>query len=433
MIKYLIFIASLLLIPTGIIQAQNLTINPYSRYGVGLIFHNSSGRNASMGGIGIGTANFTSVNRLNPASYVDVFRTSLDLSGFYQFSRFVSDDAAESQNTAGFQNISFVFPSTRQRFSIAFGFSPYSAVGYEINDFNEVELEDTTHINVSSYSGRGGLNQGFVGFGLRISKKFRAGANFAYTFGNTRYDWLSYIQNQGSEDPLVPDPLYRPVSITQKIFVRGLGGQLGVQYADTLHRKSKTLLRLGATIDYNLEMKASRLTEYSNSSVLDTLFNSEEDGTILIPPTFGVGFEFTRPLNWSFGVDISYQNWRNFTFFQDSVFGAASLRFRAGGEYIPKYNDLKYFKRVAYRAGVYRLQTALEFNDRPITDWGVTFGFGFPTSLRKSTIFSSARINAGFQLGKRGSLVYHPMAEWYGRFQLGITVSELWFFKREVD
>ncbi|MEO1452047.1 MAG: hypothetical protein AAFV07_21120, partial [Bacteroidota bacterium] len=106
--------------------AQNLTLSPYSRYAIGDIFSSSSVRNASMGGIGVATDNFFSINRVNPASYADIAFTTMDVSAFFQFNQLRTDESTATPFNGGLHDAAFAFSNNKAPV-IAFGFAPYSS------------------------------------------------------------------------------------------------------------------------------------------------------------------------------------------------------------------------------------------------------------------------------------------------------------------
>ena len=229
--------------------AQQLTRSPFSRYGIGDVLNNSTTRNEAMGGIGIASNNYFSVNRLNPASYGDLVFTTMDVSGFGQFSTLRSNVSTEEEASAGFQNIFFGFPAN-SKLAFAFGFSPYSVVGYDVTSASEIPYRDTVQLSTISYTGDGGINQAFLGAAVKLlDQKLRIGANLAYSFGNTRYKSLSFNSNAGLGG--------LTVDLTEENFVGGFSTQIGFIYQDTLVQKAGAddiLFRFGATTDYNFDL-----------------------------------------------------------------------------------------------------------------------------------------------------------------------------------
>ncbi len=445
--KAFFYIFTFILLGTSFapLKGQTLTLSPYSRYGIGDVFSYSSTRNAAMGGLGIGASALYTPNRMNPASYVDFLnynpkgrfdlrRTTLDISGFSTYSRqeLQKDNSVSNQTTAGFRDISYLFPSNK-KIVLTAGFAPYSTVGYLIADTFRIQRDDTlANLAQIDYTGRGGLNQGYIGFGTSCLKnRLRVGSNLYYAFGNIQYEWRSRVAVAGVNE----------VRTTKSTYIRGGGIHLGVQYQDTLRRDSMgvpLIVRVGAVSDLSLFMNAKRLTEYASISfssvVNDTLGTGEESQRIKIPQRYGFGFEFSKPLKWYAGADVMIQNWKNFQYFNDPSDLRQDIQIGVGGEFTPNYIGDKYFQRINYRAGAYYHKTYLNYDGHPIHDNGITFGFGLPMSKSKQPMSDFlGRFNLSVELGKKGNTQYHLMQEWYTRVRFGITVSERWFVRRVVD
>ncbi|MEO0581198.1 MAG: hypothetical protein AAF135_03150 [Bacteroidota bacterium] len=423
-----IFFYILLAVLGSQLHAQNLTVSAYSRYALGDIIDNTTTRNAGMGGLGVASDNFFSINRANPASYADIVFSTMDIAVFGQPTQVRTDAGENRPVTAGFQNLSFAFPANKGPV-IAFGFAPYSTTGYDIFDSRIIEL-DTTYIQQVDYQGDGGLNQVFLGTAFKtLDKKLRIGFNANYLFGNTLLSWDYTLRNTDSS--LVTG--ITPTSIVRDVYVRGLQGQVGLMYVDTLNKEKRTYIRLGATADYSLNLRADRFTISNEDTV------SASDLTrIQLPSKFGFGVMVHQLGHWSVGADFTYQDWNTFQYFNDSTALGPEFRIGLGGEWIPNVESFKYLRRIAYRLGVYMKQTYILVEDEPISDMGVSFGFGLPTGRSGNNRFnrgrSSSRLNLSFELGRRGSLAAgFPVEENYARIRLGINLNERWFVRRVVD
>ena len=335
-------IIAILLLPLGFsgwANAQQLTLSPYSRYGVGDINPGTTPRNMAMGNLGVATMNYASINRLNPASYADLFFTTMDFSGFGQSVRMKSRESVENQFTSGFQSIMFGFP-TNKNLVLSFGFAPYSAVGYKISSVYEVEIADTLQSGVANYLADGGLNQAYIGFATwMLKKKLKLGLNGFYSFGNTTYQWQSAVANQSVTT-------YTDVQVERKTFLGGAGFQAGIIYADTLSGQNSTdlggldakplvLWRLGANMEYNSRLFGDRITTFTNRLVTDTIGTLEE-GRVAVPTRYGVGFAVTSPGMWEFSAEFHYQDWNKFEYFSEDIGLGDGYRIAAGGEWIPK-------------------------------------------------------------------------------------------------
>ena len=110
-------------------------------------------------------------------------------------------------------------------------------------------------------------------------------------------------------------------------------------------------------------------------------------------------------------------------------------KFSVGGFYLPKHNSISsYWDRVIYRAGIRAEQTGLMVNGTgnagqfdAIDDFGISFGVGLPMGNQVS------RLNLGFEFGKRGTTDNGLIEENYFNFKLGLSLSNKWFRKREIN
>lgn len=419
-------------------MSQSLTLSPYSRYGIGDVFSYSNVRSAGMGGVGIGASTVFSPNRYNPASYSDFFltttrtkntlrRTTLDVSGFANVNHLTTEKGKGTQSTAGFRDLTFVFPSNK-KLALAIGFAPYSAVGYTVRDTFRTKIDTDTNqiLSVIQYEGRGGLNQAFIGGATSFwGHRIRLGANAYYAFGNVENEWSSYLFYSGAVQTIT----------TRNSHLSGLGALVGLQYQDTLKKDSingSILLRMGLVTDYSVFMKASRTTIYGGN-ITDTL-GSEVKSSLNVPTKYGFGIELSKPLKWYIAGDVLYQNWKNFAYFNDKIIYGSDLQVGLGGEYTPNMLGDKYIQRISYRGGAYFHKTYLSYNDKSLTDQGVSLGLGIPMSRSKQAHSEYiGRFNLSVELGQRGALGSQPLSELYSRVRFGISISERWFVRRVVD
>lgn len=205
---------------------SQVAISPYSYYGLGEPFSAANSRNFAMGQVGIGSYDYSTINRLNPASYADMRLTTFDFNGFVTYSSQRSNHGEQALSSSGFQNVGMGF-SNRKGFGIVLGLSPYSSVGYDVRVRDSILADTTYEAFTAQYAGSGGLNQLYVGTGVRLAKKFFVGANLNFAFGTSqreyRTDWdNSAIGNGYAED---------------RASLRGITPNTGLQYGDTLKIK----------------------------------------------------------------------------------------------------------------------------------------------------------------------------------------------------
>ncbi|MEM7654533.1 MAG: hypothetical protein AAF399_00270 [Bacteroidota bacterium] len=413
--------------------AQNITLSPYSRYAIGDIFSSTTTRNAGMGGIGVATDNYFSINRVNPASYADIRYTTMDLSAFGQFNQMSSETASISPFNAGFHDAAFAFPSNNGGPSFVFGFAPYSSVGYEVRNQREFNIEEELYTEETNYRGQGGLNQAFLGVGGKLLKgKLRVGGNFQYIWGNTQYNWLTQIL----QDTL-PASQFETIQVQENVFIGGVNGQLGLMFVDTINSTNGILLRVGGTAETTVGMGGDRLRAFTNGLISDTVGTFEE-GPFSMPLKIGGGLMLHRPGRWSFGADVVYQDWTDFEYFSSQPELGPEIRIGLGGEIIPNFAGEKYHQRFAYRFGAFYKQTYIQFNGTPVNDLGLTFGIGLPAGSKGNNRFNpgraTSRINISAELGRRGAVTENlPLEQLYARLRLGISINDRWFVRRVVD
>ncbi len=428
-----VLLVTLLAGSTASLFAQDLTISPYSRYGIGDIVSSTTTRNAAMGGLSVATDNYYSINRVNPASYGDLYFTTMDISAFWQASQLRTTAGEGTRYTAGIQNAAFAFPSNKNLI-LTMGFGPYSSVGYDISARKNVVIADSSLIEETTYAGSGGLNQAFIGAAVRVfDNKLRLGVNGQYNFGNTRYSWTSLLFRSDS----VQATGFLPLSTTEDVYLKGWMVTAGFIYEDTLNAAKYTTFRIGGMIDWTPGLSGDRLTQVSNGLVRDTL-GELTLGTVALPTRFGLGLMVGRFGHWSVGADVQYQDWQQFSYFGEDNDLGRELKIAVGGELTPNQQSLKYLARIDYRMGAYLKQTYLQFNGEAVNDYGVTFGVGLPADAKGNSRFNRgravSRINISAELGQRGSLsTGQPLEELYARIRIGATINDRWFVRRVID
>lgn len=210
-----------LLIPA--FGGAQLTLSPYSHYGLGDIYSAAGTRNFSMGGLGIPIYDPASINPSNPASYADLKLTTLHLGGqanySFQQSRFNTYDRLE----AGFYNASVAFANGKN-FGFTAGLSPYSNTGYTVQVRDSLMQDTLLQRYTTTYSADGGLNQFYLGVGFKFFKRLSVGMNLTYAFGVQNYNWRNNFDDGSLQD----------ATIEKRVQLSGVVPQLGLMYGDTL-------------------------------------------------------------------------------------------------------------------------------------------------------------------------------------------------------
>lgn len=399
-----------------------ITINsPYTRYGLGNLVENGlDPRTTAMGGLHYGLQRSDLINSANPASYA-AFDSVSFLFDAGLFGNLVTLKTASLTNQGSYISLShllFGFPITKW-WKTSFGVLPFSYVGYDI--FNTEKLDDTLMVTYV-YRGSGGLNQLYWGSGFSIGKKFSAGFNIKYLFGNI----------SRSRGATFPDSTEMKNSyITGSMRPSDLYAEIGVQYKTALPENH--FLVAGATFgpEVKINAKASTLaTTYFGIITSPQLYYDTIDvkpvvkGSFTLPARAGVGVSAGKSGKWMAGADFSWQNWEKYTYFgeSDSLLNRWSVH--VGGDYIPDDKSTStYFQRVQYRLGFYYMKTPLNLKNKHLDELGMSFGLGLPLRRSKSTV------NLSLIMGKRGTTEMGLIQENFIRFTVGVNVHENWFFK----
>jgi hypothetical protein len=159
--------ALLLLLAAFSLRAQLNTFSPYSRYGLGEPAPVTFAHNQGMGGAYIALKPDSTmpvfINPGNPASYALIRLTSLEVGASGLYSQFTAGNTRLTKWSTSFSYGALGFP-IRGNGGACFGIMPYSNVGYDLRS----EVSENSIGNVSYlYSGTGGLNKAFLGYGIQ--------------------------------------------------------------------------------------------------------------------------------------------------------------------------------------------------------------------------------------------------------------------------
>ena len=101
-----------------------------------------------------------------------------------------------------------------------------------------------------------------------------------------------------------------------------------------------------------------------------------------------------------------------------------SQSFRAGFEFVPNRNDIRYYmKTCTYRAGIYYDQAYYKMDGNNINSMGITFGITLPVFRLYNGI------TLGVDLGQRASTRNNMIRERYATFNIGFNIHDIWFRK----
>ena len=402
--------------------------SPYSIFGIGNISKEGTAFNKSMGGVGIASRNKRFINFVNPAAITA--RDTLSFMGDFGLVQsntlFNQGDIRSAKNTFNIYDFVLSFPIYKSS-AFMVGITPYSDMGYDFSSIetNQSIIGNAGNITYDSY-GTGSIYQIFAGAGVTFWKIFSLGAEVLFLFGNldkvTKMDFS--------------DASYRSINSGNDLTIRGVTGKFGLQYEQKLGGNVSMIL--GATYRLGSKMRGYS-TDYryaTQSSVTDTLrYNVDTlvNQKIRFGDEIGVGVSIKGGDKWCAEFNYLRSDWRysgldsatGFAVNGASVFSTTvSNSYRAGFEIVPNRNDIRYyFRRCAYRAGVYYDQAYYKLDGNNVNSMGVTLGITLPVFKWYNGI------SLGVDFGQRASKRNNMIRERYATFNIGFNIHDIWFQK----
>ena len=435
--------------------AQSITSNsPYSSFGLGEFGGLDHAVFSGIGNSNITMQDSTVLNFNNPSSYNTLAKGqpifSLGVSS--RLSDYSENGNSNFGSVTGIQHFAIAFPFAKN-FGLAFGLKPYSRRGYEFSSRIEIEGDSLYH----NYSGTGGVNEGFLGFSANVlnfkGARLSLGANAGYLFGT-----VTNIRKSGLIVNGITDNGYAGGVSTKSLRASSFHYELGLSYEQRINEKH--LVGVYAVLDPKQKINGSYedglfyTGNINYESGYDTLsFNDTLNGNISNIPTYTYGLKYTfngkgrkgqtNELNTeiSFHLTYSMSDWSKYEDRFDPNFTNTFLntqKFTFGVQYIPETNFIinkvstKFYHRMRYRVGAYYFTLPYETSGEQVSDFGTTFGFGFPIAVQKTL----SSINVGFSIGSRGVSDTQALKEKYYGFNLGISIApgtDRWFRKRKLN
>lgn len=428
--------ACIALFYTSFVWGQNLGNSPYSQFGIGDISGNALVHQEGMGGIGAGFSSNFYINVINPA-FLSQNRNTIFEGGASTQLKFLSEGNANQRDFGGsIKYLAFAFP-VNKRLSASFGLSPYSSVNFE-NRFTKQVNNSDFNTNLF-YKGKGGFSKLYLALGMELlgnknrrpdtlRHRLSLGVRANYLFGAITNESLSQLVTQVNGNQIEDERISnkKRTSVADFLFAPGIA------YVFRLNKRYK--LSVGAVYELQTNLNAKRFEANEvirNDDVVistDTVSDNQA-GEIILPGQlkFGIGIE--KDIKWAISAEYSVQDWNSFRLFDEVNVLGKSNSFTLGGYFIPDFTSISkgFWRRTIYRAGINYTQTPITVNNENIKDLSVSLGFSIPFS-RGSTL-----LNFAFTGGRKGTTNQGLVKEDYMRFNVGVTINDLWFIKRKFD
>jgi hypothetical protein len=441
MTRFLTVLIGVFCIQTAAFSQEN---SPYSRYGLGDLAPNHNIFTRGMGGIAAGVVDYQSINFVNPATLANLPNTIFDIGLEADIRTLKSSNPVKKFTAANslFSYVQLAFPLATEKmrkknigWGMTFGLKPVTKINYKIQKVGRNAVDSL----VTLYEGSGGLNQAFIGTGLKI-KNLSLGINAGYMFGNKDYSTRLNFLN----DSVV----YYKSNSQNKTTFNGFVITGGLQYEWVFNKDKKQevprVLRLGVygNLQQKLNAKRDEIRETFAYDVnlaaqrVDSVYEQKGvKGTIEYPSSYGIGISYADE-HWLFGADYEASKWNSYRYYGQTDQVQNSWTIRVGGQYYPAKQGTpvkKYFNFVKYRAGFYYGPDYVKTNGSR-NEYGFTFGTGMPlTSLQRLSYTGEyVVLNTALEIGGRGDKNSN-VREGMVRFSIGVSMNARWFRKLKYE
>ena len=420
-----------LLLGFGVVSmmAQSGTKSPYSQYGLGVLSDQSQGFNRGMAGLFQGFRSGNQVNMQNPASYsaVDSLSMIIDLGVSGTLTNFKEGDAKVNAKTANFEYATALF-RIFPKFGVSVGIVPYSNVGYSYSTKQNIGTSTTT--TTTSFEGKGGFRQVYLGLGYEFFKGFSLGANISYFWGD--YDRDIIVTSS--------DAYVKTLAKNYDASVSSYKLDFGAQYQYKLGKND--MLTVGATLGLGHKLNSEPSLLVTNTDTQTGVYSVTGDSVsngISIPMTIGAGVSYNRNHRLTVGADYQWQRWSKEIFpvvdettnkyvISDNYY-TDRHKLTVGADWIPSPTSRRFFNRVHYRIGASYATPYLKIKgqDGP-KEMTLSAGFGIPlvNSWNNRSV-----LNVSFQWTNLAAK--NLVTENQFRVTIGLTFNERWFAKWKVD
>jgi hypothetical protein len=342
--------------------------------------------------------------------------------GYTGETRSITQNDLTQQNGSGnLMYLGLSFPIKRGIWSSGIALVPYSYAKYNIITTAAIDGKEDEEA-LYNFKGDGGLNNFFWSHGVKVTKNLSLGAKISFIFGNFNNETIIELDQTYSYN----------TALRESIRVRDFNFGLGAAYRIRAGKSSS--LVFGGIYEFETDLNTSvyeLLDRRQKGSDLvlstDTVVNNLKT-TILIPRKFGFGITYVKGIKWLAGVDFVAQQWENYRNLEgEANVLTNSYRGNVGFELIPDANSVNsYLKRIIYRTGFYYAMTPYVVNNDQIYDFGINFGVSLPVG-------QASLVNLALQYGQRDGSLTTAISENYIRLSIGLTVNDVWFYRRKVD
>lgn len=406
------------------------TSSPYSRFGLGQLHGNNLTQNRGMGGIATGVRHlggYSNINVANPASYSAIrVMTAIEVGVAGSITQLSNSNRSENSYNFSLANINMAVPLAKYG-GLSFGMMPFSDVGYS---YATPATLDTMDI-VRAFAGEGGTTKAYLGYGVQLHKNWSVGFNAGYIFGTQRHiNALEYPNEPGALNTKIENTNY----------LNGLNLDYGVQYFKSFKGDNYLTIGYAGTAGNNINSRTSQAITRTYASVVGNIsglpvdsvkFTEGQDQKITMPMKHSLGFTFATANRWLVGADVNYATWSDFGQNNQNAGFSDSYGFAVGTQWTPDITSIRYLGVIDYRLGFNYNKSFININNQDVKQMGVTVGLGLPLpSLYGGSFY---KVNFAAEFGQMGNTSAGMVQERYINFNLGFTLNDRWFMRRQYD
>jgi len=418
--RTLLLLCTLLCGAVGAAHAQSGG-STYSMLGIGDLRYMPGARSAGMGYTGIGLSSSLYINPTAPATWTRINRTRVDASVLFEGFNSTDGHSSRYLSETDFGGALMAIPiSPLDGIVMVGGFTPYSNV-----DFNVVTKgsygSGADQIDYKlAHVGTGGLGQAEIGLSWAPSEQWAVGASLNYVFGT-----IDKVTTMTSINTSIATGV-----MTETNYMHGVLANVGVLYSGFTGGLAPLSIGANITTPGILHSVRDKKFVYSGGGQSGTSFDTLHlaEGTITIPVGLGFGLSWALNDRLIFAADYRLQAWGYSDFYGQTPEGLRNSQMAGiGFERAPSRDpSASCLNHLAYRLGFTFDATYYEVKGVPINEWTATGGLSLPVT-------GDTRLNLSAEYGVRGKQSSSLVKDTVLRFNVSLTLGEMWFVRPEED
>ncbi|XLS29528.1 OmpP1/FadL family transporter [Flavobacteriaceae bacterium M23B6Z8] len=395
-----------------IAQLNNLTGSPYSLFGLGVQSNSNIGKFSGLAQTGIALNGAEVFNIYNPASFAHLSqkRFFFDVGVYAELNAISNRNEDEQRIAYNFSNIALGFKLDKKN-GLGLSLIPETSVGYALIGL-ETNIEGSNETFRSNILGSGGLNELRLDYGYLLTPKWSIGLTAAYLFGKIE-----------EEETVITGESF--LEVTDENFYKGVQLSFGSQYTLSSNFDIGLTFSLPAILNGSRDRVVIKSLDFVPTFVDDEIDQDLDD--FELPFQFGLGLHTQLFKNLDLSADYKRYFWGS-TNQEDNIGNYKDQNIVSlGAEYVPKYNGIKYWQRINYRAGLQYDSGYLRVDDVSIDNFNGSVGLGLPVGR------TGSMLNISYTRGFRGTTNGILVEENFNLININLSLLDIWFVRNKYE